>query len=157
MVFHVAVIVTPLFLAAHVALWHRGLGISWPALGAHAADVLTITAIATSLALVLLRLASAAGRKLSRWEDHFFPLWIALCFASGFLAAHPGMNPFSYEFSMFVHAMSGDILMLSVPFTKMSHIAVFPLTQLVSEMGWYLRLGSGRDVMTALGKEGEPV
>ena len=47
--FHVAVIIVPLFLGGHIALWARGLGISWASVSWLAipnllADVLTIVA-----------------------------------------------------------------------------------------------------------------
>jgi hypothetical protein len=46
--FHAAIIVVPLFLAAHVVLWRRSLGFGWPSLPAAAADVLTVAAVATA-------------------------------------------------------------------------------------------------------------
>ena len=31
-IFHVAIMIVPLFLAGHIALWSRGIGLSWPAI-----------------------------------------------------------------------------------------------------------------------------
>ena len=47
--FHVAIIVTPIFLGAHILLWDRGLGLAWPSITNAAADVLTLIAIITAL------------------------------------------------------------------------------------------------------------
>ena len=49
------------------------------------------------------------------------------------------------------------VILLLVPFTKISHVALFAGTQLVSELGWHLAPGGGRRVALALGKENEPI
>ena len=43
--FHIAILVVPLFLIGHIALWTRGLGIWWPGITNELADILTIVAI----------------------------------------------------------------------------------------------------------------
>lgn len=154
-VFHIAIIVTPIFLGAHILLWKRGMGIGWPALSAAAADYLTLLAIAAGFAIVIERLASSAGRNLSRFQDYFLPLVILAPFVTGYLAMHPGINPFSYNGTMLVHVMSANLLLLAMPFSKLSHMILFPMAQLISELGWYLEPESGRKVMIALGKENE--
>ena len=52
-VFHIAIIVTPLFLAAHVNLMARGIGFGWPTISSHIADGLTLAAIITAFMLIL--------------------------------------------------------------------------------------------------------
>jgi nitrate reductase gamma subunit len=157
MVFHVAIIVTPIFLGAHILLWERGLGVRWPALGPLLADGLTLTAIATAATLLILRLSSATSRAISHPQDYFFLVLIATPFVTGFLAMHPGMNPVSYDLTLFLHVMSGNLIFILIPFTKISHVVLFPTTRLVSEFGWHLRPESGRRVALALGKEDEPI
>jgi nitrate reductase gamma subunit len=157
MIFHVTIIVTPILLGAHILLWERGLGLSWPAIGNLAADYLTIVACITGVALFVQRLVSRASRALSRPQDYLLPLLIVIPFASGFLAMHPAMNPFDYSSTMFVHVMSGNLIFLLIPFSKLSHVALFPAAQLVSELGWHLKPGSGEMVAVALGKENEPI
>ena len=63
MLFHVCIIVTPVFLGAHIMLWDRGLGISWPAIGNSVADYLALIGIATGIALFLDRLSTRASRR----------------------------------------------------------------------------------------------
>ena len=43
--FHIAMIITPVFLGAHILLWQRGLGVSWPALSQPLADTLTLVGV----------------------------------------------------------------------------------------------------------------
>ena len=157
MLFHVCIIVTPVFLGAHIMLWDRGLGISWPAISNSVADYLALIGIATGIALFLDRLASRASRALSRPQDFLLPVLIIIPLVSGYLAMHPGTNPFGYNGTMFVHVMSGNLIFLLIPFTKMSHVALFPGTQLVSDLGWHLQPGAGQQVALALGKENEPI
>lgn len=155
--FHVAVIIVPVFLAGHAALWARGLGISWPAIPNGVADVLTIVGIVTAVALIIQRLSARATRGLSRFEDYFLPVAIAVPFATGFLVMHPSLNPFSYQATLLVHVMSANVVLILVPITKICHCVLLPFTQLVSEVGWHFPADAGSKVGAALGKEGEPV
>jgi nitrate reductase gamma subunit len=157
MLFHVCIIVTPVFLGAHIMLWERGLGISWPALSNSVADYLTLIGIATGIALFVDRLTSRASRALSRPQDFLLPVLIVVPLASGYLAMHPDINPFGYNGTMFIHVMAGNLIFLLIPFSKMSHMALFPGTQLVSELGWHLQPGAGQQVALALGKENDPL
>ena len=77
--------------------------------------------------------------------------------ASGYLAMHPSLNPFDYTLTMFGHVMSANLLILTIPFTKISHVALFLGTQLISELGWHLVPGAGQKVAVTLGKENEPI
>ena len=157
MLFHVCIIVTPIFLGAHIMLWERGLGISWPAISNSLANYLTLIGIATGIALFVDRLSARASRALSRPQDFLLPVLIVVPLASGYLAMHPDINPFGYNGTMFVHVMAGNLIFLLIPFSKMSHMALFPGTQLVSELGWHLQPGAGQQVALALGKENDPL
>ncbi|UCG53692.1 MAG: hypothetical protein JSW58_09105 [Candidatus Latescibacterota bacterium] len=157
LVFHIAIILVPLFLAGHVALWQRNTGLSWPAIPHLLADVLTVTAVLTAVCLVLQRAIAKDTRRLSRFQDYFLPLFIAVPFASGFLVMHPAWNPFPYEPTLLAHVISGNVLMILLPLTKLSHCVLLPGTQLVSELAWHWPPDAGSRVGIALGKEGEPV
>jgi nitrate reductase gamma subunit len=155
--FHISLLPVPLFLAGHVVLWQRGLGVSWPALPAVWSDRLTLLAIATGLLLVTLRLTGPSTRAISRAGDYLVPLVVLLPFVSGYLVSHPGINPFPYQLAFLIHILSGDLLLLLIPLTKLSHVALFPQARLVSELGWHWPPGAGQRVAVALGKEETPV
>lgn len=156
-VFHIAIIIVPLFLAGHIALWRRGLGISWPAIPSSVADVLSIVAVLSALALVLQRLSATATRSLSRPQDYILPLIVALPFATGLMVMHPAANPFSFNLMMFLHVMSGNLIFVLIPLTKLTHVVLVPSVQLVSEVGWHWPPDAGSRVGLALGKEGKPI
>ena len=155
--FHVSVIAVPLLVAGHVALIERGTGLGWPALPGLAADVLTIVAVVTAAALVMQRAVAKASRRLSRFQDYALPVIIAVPFATGFLAMHPAMNPFSFDATMLVHVLSADAVLILIPLTKISHCALLPFTQLASQIAWQFPPDAGSKVGAVLGKEGEPV
>jgi nitrate reductase gamma subunit len=131
--------------------------VSWPALPQPLADYLTLTAIVAAIVLFVTRVSASVTRTLSRAQDYLLPLLLLVPFVSGYLAMHPASNPFGYNGTMFVHVMSGNIIMILMPFSKLSHAVLFPTTQLVSEMAWHLGSDSGRKVAVTLGKENEPI
>jgi nitrate reductase gamma subunit len=155
--FHLTILIVPIFLAGHIVLWERGTGVAWRAIPNHLADLLTLLAIMTAIALVVERATARDTRSLSRFSDYALPLLVALPFASGFLVMHPGINPFSFEATLFVHVMSGNLLFILIPVTKLSHCVLLPTTQVVSEMAWHWPPHAGSEVALILGKENEPI
>ncbi|MFO7892683.1 MAG: hypothetical protein R6U63_03020 [Longimicrobiales bacterium] len=155
--FHVGVILVPLFLAGHIALWNQALGIAWPALPNGVATTLTLITIAAALAVLVQRLASRESRALGRFQDYALPALVAVVFATGFMVMHPAWNPFGRDPMFLVHVLSGDLVLFLVPFTKLSHMVLLPLTQLVGEMAWHFPQDAGRQVGVTLEKESEPV
>lgn len=157
MVFHFSVIIVPIFLAGHIALWQSGLGISWPAIPNVVATTLTVIAVLAAVAIVVQRLSSQQSRALSRFQDLVMPLVVAVPFASGFLVMHPEWNPVSYEVALLAHVASANLLMILIPTTKLSHMVLLPTTQVVSELAWHFPADAGSRVGEALGKANEPV
>jgi nitrate reductase gamma subunit len=157
LVFHVSILLVPLFLAGHVALWEPTLSIGWPALPNWLATSFTLAAILTALALVIQRLVSPDARVLSRFQDYALPLVVAVPFASGFLVMHPALNPFAYAATLLTHVISANFVLILVPVTKLSHAVLLPATQLVSELAWHFPPDAGSNVAAALGKESEPI
>lgn len=155
--FHLSVILVPFFLAGHIALVARGLGVSWPAIPNQLASALTVVAVVTAVGLVLLRLTSRATRSLSRFQDYVLPIVVAIPFASGFLAMHPSLNPLSYQAMLLVHVMSANLVFVLVPITKLSHMVLLPSVQLVSEVAWHWPPDAGSKLAVALGKENERI
>lgn len=151
--FHIGVIIVPLFLADHIALWEKLLGIDLPSIGQTLADVLTVLTIATLLVMLLYRSLSSRLRTISRPADYSLLVLILLPFISGFLAAHPGMNPLRWETMFLIHLLSAETLFLVIPFTKLSHIVLIFFDR-ISEIHWQLRPGAGDRVAESLyGKE----
>ena len=155
--FHVGLILVPIFLAGHIRLWARGIGWSWAALPASLADALTLLTLATAALLVVGRAWHAGARGISRLQDWLLPILIALEFLSGYMLAHPVSNPLDLRLVTFVHVGVGDLLLVVTPFTKIAHCALLPFSQLVNEVAWRFVPGAGHEVVKTLGKEGQPI
>ena len=157
LVFHISIILVPIFLAGHIVLWQRGTGLWWPAMPNGLATLLTVAAVVAALALVVERITSRDSRILSRFRDYALPLVIAVPFASGFLVMHPGFSPFPYEGTLLAHVVSANVLLVLIPLTKLSHMVLLPATQVVSELAWFFPSDAGRKVAMVLEKVGEPI
>ncbi len=155
--FHVGLILVPVFYAGHIRLWERGLGVAWPALPSVVADLLTWLTILAALALLAGRAWSTPSRAISTFQDWALPPLIALEFLSGYLLAHPASNPAPLDVTMLVHVWVGDLLLVLTPFSKVVHCIMLPFSQFVVEMAWRLVPGVGREVVRTLGKEGQPI
>jgi len=156
-VFHVGLILVPIFFAGHLRLWREGLGFAWPALPAGVSDALTLITVATGVLLLIGRAWSPLSRQISRPMDWVLPPLIAFEFLTGYLLAHPASNPFELSTMMLLHVYTGDALLLLTPFTKVAHCVLLPFSQLVVEMSWKLIPGAGREITKTLGKEGQPI
>jgi hypothetical protein len=151
--FHVGLIVVPLFLLGHIQLWEKGIGLSWPALPMVWADGLTILVIVTGAGLLVGRISYPPSRSISRLQDFLLPLFILLTFISGVLASHPPWNPFSYPSTLLVHVLSGDALLVLLPFSKLAHVILWPFRHLATELAWRFPPEAGPKILSTLGKE----
>ncbi len=156
-VFHVGLIITPIFLFAHVYLWERGIGISWWVLPPRLADLLTVLTVVAAVALFVGRVGSSFSRTISRGWDYAWPLLLTVPFVSGFFATHPTWSPVSYSVMMLIHILSAEVIFVLVPFSKIAHCVLVPFSQLVSDLGWRFPASAGRDVAKTLGKESVPI
>ena len=148
-VFHIGVIIVPLTLADHIALWNRWLGTGLPAIGPGWADFLTLFTIACILALLGFRTLMARIRIMSARSDYVLLVLVLIPFASGYCTSHPHVNPVSWEAMMLTHLLSAELLFVLVPFTKLAHIVLFFFDR-ISAIHWQLRPGAGEQVAEAL-------
>lgn len=157
LIFHMGLIVVPIFFLPHITLWERGLGFGWPAITALVADGLTLMTIATGIILVVLRATNEGSRRMSRLQDWLLTPLCVLIFVTGYLAAHPTQNPFGYNGTRLVHVLAGNFLFLLMPTTKLAHVVLLPFTHVLTDLSWKLVPGVGQRVREALGHPDRPV
>jgi nitrate reductase gamma subunit len=157
LVFHVGIILVPVFLAGHVALWREELGVGWITLPPLAADVLTWTTMIAIVLLLIGRGTHSGARAISKAQDWLLPILCFVPFASGFMVAHPAWSPMSPQVTYLVHMLSAELLLILVPFTKLVHIVLFWVGRTSTELGWRFTPGAGHRVRQVLGKEGQGV
>jgi nitrate reductase gamma subunit len=155
--FHIGILLVPLFLAGHVVLLAGYLPAAWPRLDPLAADVLTLVCIVALGALIVGRTVSSTAVALNKPQDLAIPIVLFLLVLSGFFSSHPALSPFGARTMLLAHMLLGNLALVLTPMTKIVHCVLYPLTQLVFELGWHFPAETGRHVAVVLNKEGEPV
>jgi nitrate reductase gamma subunit len=156
LLFHVGLLLVPIFLGTHVLLWKRGSGFDWATLPEKTANVLTLLVIAAALALSLGRAFDPRARKLSRVQDYVWPLLLAVPFGTGYVCSNAAIPPKSYQALMILHIFSACLIMLLIPFTKIAHCVLAPLSQVVTAIAWKFPAGAGDRVVATLGYVDRP-
>lgn len=154
--FHLGLLIVPLFLAAHVLLWKRAVGFAWPAIPQRLANYLAIVAIIAGLGLFCGRLLHRGARSLSRRQDLAWPLLLVVPFVTGYVCSNLAIAPKTYDALMLVHVYSADLIMLLIPFTKIAHCVLAPLSQVVTAVAWKFPAGAGDRVAATLGYADRP-
>jgi len=146
---HMGIIVVPIFLVDHIALWSGFLGIPLPYISRDVADVLTLLTIFCAGLLLAYRTFKTRHRLVSQPSDYLLLVAVLIPFISGFLASHPGVNPLSWDVMILAHILSGELLFVLTPFTKLAHVVLFFFDR-ISAVHWQLRPGAGDKVAEAL-------
>lgn len=124
--FHFCLLVTPLFLTAHVLMLNTAWGIKWVTLPGRLADVMTLIVIASCAFFLIRRVALREVAYLTTVSDYVLLAAVAAPFVSGFLAYH-GVG--HYRTIINIHMLSGELLLAAIPFTRLSHMLFAPLTR----------------------------
>jgi nitrate reductase gamma subunit len=101
--------------------------------------------------------ATFSTRTLTRAQDWSIMVLLLAMVAFGFLGANPHLSPFPARTMVLLHMLLGNLVLVLVPLSKIAHCVLFPLTQLVFQLGWHFPAESGRHVAIALAKENEPI
>ena len=126
--FHLTLVLTPLFVLGHNVLldlaWHASL----PSLPEVLVDALTIVVIAGGIFFLLRRLFLARVRAISTAYDYLVLLIATAPFITGFLAYHHLLD---YDTVILLHMLAGEIMLMAVPFTKLVHMPYFFINRFV--------------------------
>lgn len=155
--FHIGLLLVPIFLYAHVQLWQGYLPIPWLTLSYETAYWLTLLTIVTAFALLIGRITSSASSHISRKQDYLWPVLLLVPFVTGFFCAHLGLGPKVYQISMLFHVLSAELIFFLIPFTKIAHCVLMPLSQYVVAIAWKFPPETDEKIAVTLEKKGEPV
>jgi len=125
--FHVSLISVPLFLSAHNILWDEGLNLSFWSFPDSLSDALTLLVIISGSFLLVRRIVRPEVRVLTEAIDYALLVLTLLPFVTGFFAFHQ-FGPYGVFFIL--HVVSGELLLILLPFTKLSHMIYFFFTRL---------------------------
>jgi nitrate reductase gamma subunit len=124
--FHVCLILTPVFLLAHVTLVDESWNLSWWTLPDGAAEIMTLIVIAGCVFFLVRRLVSPEVQYVTSASDYIILAIVAAPFITGVIAYYQW---FGYQFFMILHILSGEIMLVAIPFTRLSHMWFAPLTR----------------------------
>ncbi len=134
-IFHIGVIFVPVFLYPHIVLWHKAWGIRWWSLPDKIADILTVIIILCCIFFILRRIVASEVRFVTYASDYLIIAIVMAPFLTGFLAFHRIFEP--YRLILILHIFLGELMLMSIPFTRLGHMFSFWLTRALtgSEFG----------------------
>jgi nitrate reductase gamma subunit len=112
----------PLFLTAHVLILRNNFGFDLPAVSQDIADAFTVLTLLGGLLIIVRRLALPQVRIISSGRDYLVLALVLLPFITGLLAR---LHVQGYEVWILLHLVSGELLLILAPFTRLSHIVLF--------------------------------
>jgi len=124
--FHIILLGVPIFLLAHNVLWHESWKISWWSLPEDVADYLSLLMLALILFLMVRRMVAPYARIVTTAYDYALLLVVAMPFLTGYMAYHQWIN---YQWMLILHILSGELMLILIPFTKLSHMILFFLSR----------------------------
>jgi nitrate reductase gamma subunit len=143
--FHFGAVLVPLFLLAHNLFLKEKIGVSLITLNPTVADILTWMVVVSAVFMVLRRIALPEVRILTTAYDYFILLISTAPFITGLIARYELGD---YAFWLNVHILCGELLLIAIPFTKLSHIVLFFASRAQLGMDYGIKRGGmkGKDM-----------
>jgi nitrate reductase gamma subunit len=126
--FHLCLIVVPVWLAGHVSLWEESrFGWSWSSLPDKWADWMTLLLLAISIFFILRRALLPDLRIITTFADYLMILVTALPFATGYFLTHGTLDSIAFlgDNIRLLHVLSAELMLILIPFTRLSHSVLF--------------------------------
>ena len=137
-VLHIGALITPVFLLGHNIMIKASWGFSLPTLSESTADILTIATILAVVFLILRRIAMPEVRIMTTAYDYLILVIAVAPFITGLIARYQVGN---YDFWLIAHILSGEILLVAIPLTKLSHFILFFLSRAQLGMDYGIKRG----------------
>jgi nitrate reductase gamma subunit len=125
-IFHFCLLITPLFLLAHIVLAYESWQIIWVSLPDGLADVMTGIVITGTLFFAARRLILKEVKSVGEFSDWALLVIIAGLFLTGMMAYHQ-WGP--YRPLLITHILLGELLLVMIPFSKLFHMILFFFTR----------------------------
>ncbi|MBF0573613.1 MAG: hypothetical protein HQK69_07625 [Desulfamplus sp.] len=126
--FHLLLIFSPFMVLGHNILFESALGVSFPSLSSEFSTILTFIIILCCLYFLIRRLTVPLVKSITTSSDYIMLAIAAAPFLTGFMAHH---QIFNYTVMLHLHILSGEIMLISIPFTKFIHMIYFIITRVV--------------------------
>jgi nitrate reductase gamma subunit len=127
-IFHTCLIVVPIWFSGHISLWEESrFEWYWTPIPDGMADWMTLIFLAIALFFLLRRIISADIRLLSTFSDYLLVVVVALPFITGYFLTHGTVDSIGFlgENMQLIHMLTGELMLILIPFTKLSHFVLF--------------------------------
>lgn len=124
--FHICLFLVPIFLLSHIVLFDESFNTSWLPLPDAAADVMTLIVIAGCVFFLARRMTRKEVKYVTSLSDFVLLAIVAAPFITGFIAYHQWIY---YPLFLILHILTGEILLMVIPFTRLSHMIFSPFTR----------------------------
>ncbi len=124
--FHICLIITPIFLLSHVILWNESWNINLWSLSDGVADIMTLVVVGSCIFFLVRRLVLPEVQYVTSASDYVILAIVAAPFITGFIAYNQWIN---YQLFLILHIISGEIMLVAIPFTRLSHMLFSPFTR----------------------------
>lgn len=125
-VFHVCLLITPLFVLGHNDLIDLSWNISLFSFSETVTDTLTVVFLVCAAFFLLRRIFLPRLRAISSFYDYLVLFLAIMPFLTGFLAYH---QLYDYRTVMILHMLFGELMLMAIPFTKLVHMVFFFLNR----------------------------
>jgi nitrate reductase gamma subunit len=139
-VFHVLLVLMPLFVLGHNILLDNAFGISFFSLSEEVSDFLTLIVIICALIFLCRRLFSDRVCAITTHADFLFLFLAAAPFITGYLAYNQVFTN-DYRVIITLHILSGELMLMAIPFTKFVHMIYFFIARFAVVSEWSLGKG----------------
>ncbi len=124
--FHLNLVILPFFVQGHTMMMGFFSGIHFPSLPDPVVDLLTLLTILCVPVFLARRLCVREVRSITTFSDIALLVLAAAPIITGFMAYH---QFYDYQTMILLHMVSGELMLLLIPFTRMIHMVYFFLNR----------------------------
>ncbi len=124
--FHLNLLILPFFIQGHTTMVGYSFGIYLPSLPDVVIDLTALVSLLCVLFFLARRLFVREVRAITTFSDFSLLALAAAPFITGFLACH---QIFDYQTMIFMHIISGELMLILIPFTRLIHMVYFFLNR----------------------------
>lgn len=128
LIFHVALLITPLFVLAHNELLDMAFGFSLVSFSETMSNKMTLLVVACGAFFLMRRILVRRVRAITAPSDFVFLLIAVGPFLTGWLAHSHVLD---YQMMIMLHILSAEIMLVMIPFSKFSHMIFFFVSRLL--------------------------
>lgn len=119
-VFHIGLLLVIVLFVPHIEVIRAVLGLSWPGLPTPVIDMVSVATLLALIAVLIDRRRNKVKRMLSGLGDYVAWGLTFLPMLTGYLAYHHLL--LDYTLMLALHILSVELLMVALPFTKLTHV-----------------------------------